>query len=129
MKRVVVAFVTLLALLGCSRTHSSESSISSLISSNSDSSLSESQSERYTYRENGIPVNGITTEYFANDYLECRILRWSSPLTNNQENTFVRLKSISEVNDYVDHLKEAKDPYYGAFYYQVMINYLEFRHN
>ena len=123
MKRVVVAFVTLLALLGCSRTHSSESSISSLVSSNSDSSLSENQSERYTYRENGIPVNGITTEYFANDYLACRILRWSSPLTNNQDNTFVRLKSISEVKDYVDSLKEYN--YFGTYYYQTMISFLE----
>ena len=123
MKRVVVAFVTLLALLGCSRTHSSESSISSLISSNSDSSLSENQNERYTYRENGIPVNGITTEYFANDYLACRILRWSSPLTNNQDNTFVRLKSISEVKDYVDLLKEYN--YFGTYYYQTMISFLE----
>ena len=123
MKRVVVAFVTLLALLGCSRTHSSESSISSLISSNSDSSLSENQSERYTYRENGIPINGITTEYFANDYLACRILRWSSPLTNNQDNTFVRLKSISEVKDYVDLLKEFN--YFGTYYYQTMISFLE----
>lgn len=123
MKRVVVAFVTLLALLGCSRTHSSESSISSLISSNSDSSLSENQSERYTYRENGIPVNGITTEYFANDYLACRILRWSSPLTNNQDNTFVRLKSISEVKDYVDLLKESN--YFGTYHYQTMISFLE----
>lgn len=123
MKRVVVAFVTLLALLGCSRAHSSESSISSLISSNSDSSLSENQSERYTYRENGIPVNGITTEYFANDYLACRILRWSSPLTNNQDNTFVRLKSISEVKDYVDLLKEFN--YFGTYYYQTMISFLE----
>lgn len=123
MKRVVVAFVILLALLGCSRTHSSESSISSLISSNSDSSLSENQNERYTYRENGIPVNGITTEYFANDYLACRILRWSSPLTNNQDNTFVRLKSISEVKDYVDLLKEYN--YFGAYYYQTMISFLE----
>ena len=124
MKRVVVAFVSLLALLGCSRTHSSESSISSLISSYSDSSLSESQSERYTYRENGIPVNGMTTEYFANDYIACRIFRSSSDLTDEQ-NTFVRFKSVNEVKEYVDHLKEAKDPYYGAFYYQVMINYLE----
>lgn len=123
MKRVVVAFVTLLALLGCSRTHSSESSISSLISSNSDSSLSENQNERYTYRENGIPVNGITTEYFANDYLACRILRWSSPLTNNQDNTFVRLKSISEMKDYVDLLKEYN--YFGTYYYQTMISFLE----
>lgn len=123
MKRVVIAFVTLLALLGCSRTHSSESSISSLISSNSDSSLSENQNERYTYRENGIPVNGITTEYFANDYLACRILRWSSPLTNNQDNTFVRLKSISEVKDYMDLLKEYN--YFGTYYYQTMISFLE----
>ena len=124
MKRVVVAFVTLLALLGCSRTHSSESSISSLVSSNSDSSLSENQSERYTYRENGIPVNGITTEYFTNDYLDCRIFRYSSPLTNKQDE-FMRFKSVNEAKSYASQLKKDKDPYYGTLYYKVMIDYLE----
>ena len=124
MKRVVVAFVTLLALLGCSRTHSSESSISSLISTKDDNSLSDSRSHSYTYRNNGIPINGITTEYFANDYLDCRIFRSSSPLTDEQ-NVLKRFKSVSEVNDYVNQLKEAKDQYYGTLYYSVIINYLE----
>lgn len=122
MKKVIVAFITLLSLLGCSNAQSSVSS--SLISTKDDNSLSDSRSHSYTYRNNGIPINGITTEYFANDYLDCRIFRSSSPLTDEQ-NVLKRFKSVSEVNDYVNQLKEAKDQYYGTLYYSVIINYLE----
>ena len=121
MKRVIVAVVTLLSLLGCSN---AQSSVSSFISSSDDSSLSESQSESFTYRANGIPMNGITDEYFANDYLDCRIFRYSSPLTNKQ-NTFMRFKSVNEAKSYASQLKKDKDPYYGTLYYKVMIDYLE----
>ena len=122
MKKVIVAFITLLSLLGCSNAQSSVSS--SLISTKDDNSLSDSRSHSYTYRNNGIPINGITTEYFVNDYLDCRIFRSSSPLTDEQ-NVLKRFKSVSEVNDYVNQLKEAKDQYYGTLYYSVIINYLE----
>ena len=121
MKRVIVAVVTLLSLLGCSN---AQSSVSSFISSSDDSSLSESQSESFTYRANGIPINGITTEYFTNDYLDCRIFRYSSPLTNKQDE-FMRFKSVNEAKSYASQLKKDKDPYYGTLYYKVMIDYLE----